>query len=244
MLTGITSVIGRNIPLSMNPSRKILFVNVPKYRADEVSHLVWEEGIQFVQCLGYAESMQMARMHLPDVFVVMESRDGKGRGIRLVREIRENAGYDHAQVLYLCPEATEEVQMMVFQAGAEDILPERVSDRILATRIASLLKRTFRGNPRTQMGERFTIDPGSLSVTLEGKRVQLVKKEFELLHLLCSSPNRIFYRQEIMVHIWKDIPLKSDRTLDVHIRKLRKKLGIPHIKTVNGVGYKFEWPAA
>ena len=244
MLTGLTFVKGRNIPLSMSPSRKILFVNISKTRADEVTHLLWEDGLQFLQCLGFTESMQMARIHIPDIFVVMEARDGSGRGLKLVQEVRENTGYDHTQVLYICSEATEDLQMQAFQAGVEDILPEQVSDRILATRIASLLKRTLRGNLRTVMGEKFFVDPGSLTVTLEGRKVQLVKKEFELLHLLCSAPNRIFYRQEILMHIWKGTLLKSDRTLDVHIRKLRKKLGIPHIKTVNGVGYKFEWPAA
>ena len=244
MLTGLTIVKGRNIPLSMNPSRKILFVNLPKSRADEVTHLLWEDGLQFLQCFGYAESMQMARIHIPDVFVVMETRDGSWRGVNMIREIRENSGYDHTQILYICPEATEEVQMQVFQAGAEDILPEVVSDRIMATRIASLIKRSHRGQLRAAMGDQFFVDPGSLTVKLDGRTVQLVKKEFELLHLLCSAPNRIFYRQEILMHIWKGTALKSDRTLDVHIRKLRKKLGIPHIKTVNGVGYKFEWPAA
>jgi len=244
MLTDLTFVNGRNIPLSMNPSRKLLFVNVSKQRADDITHLLWDDGLQFLQCRGYTESMQMARIHIPDIFVIMESRDGTGRGLRLVREIRENTGYDHSQILYVCLEATEEAQMLALQSGAEDILPEQVSDRIMATRIASLLKRTLRGNLRPRTGEQFIVDPSTFTVSLEGRKIQLVKKEFELLHLLCSAPNRIFYRQEILMHIWKGINLKSDRTLDVHIRKLRRKLGIPHIKTVNGVGYKFEWPAA
>lgn len=244
MLSDLTFVKGRGISLTMNPSRKILFVNFPRTRADGVTQLLWEDGLQFLQCFGYTESMQMARIHIPDVFVVMEARDGSNRGIRLIREIRENSGYDHTQILYICLEPSEEVQMLVFQAGAEDILPEQVSDRIMATRIASLLKRTLRGNHRAHIGDQFFVDPGSLTVKLEGRTVQLVKKEFELLHLLCSAPNRIFYRQEILMHIWKGTILKSDRTLDVHIRKLRKKLGVPHIKTVSGVGYKFEWPAA
>lgn len=229
----------------MNPSRKILFINLPKAMADDVTHLLWEDGLHFVQCLGFQESLQMARIHIPDIFIVREASNGTEQGIELVRELRGNTIYDHAQILYICAEASDEnVQLKAFQAGAEDILPDLVSLKILATRIASLLKRSYRGELRARMNEEFLVDPSSLTVTVQGRRIQLVRKEFELLHLLCSAPNRIFYRQEILMHIWKGAALKTDRTLDVHIRKLRRKLGLPHIKTVNGVGYKFEWPSA
>lgn len=229
----------------MNPSRKILFINLPKAMADDVTHLLSEEGLHFVQCLGFHESLQMARIHIPDIFVIRESVKGTEEGIALVRELRGNSIYDHAQILFISNGVADEpVQLRAFQAGAEDILPDDVSLRILSTRIAALLKRSFRGDLRARMNEEFLVDPSSLTVTVQGRRIQLVRKEFELLHLLCSAPNRIFYRQEILMHIWKGTPLKTDRTLDVHIRKLRRKLGLPHIKTVNGVGYKFEWPAA
>lgn len=225
----------------MGTTRKILFVNLPKNLAEQAGDLLSEEGLAFLQSFGFGESMQMARLYIPDVFVIMEGKEGSEKGLEMIRNLRESTIYDHSQILYMAEEASEEVQMRAFDAGAEDILPWAVSIRILTTRIGSLLKRFTRSPQKIQMDGHFIVDPESLTVTLHGRQIDLVKKEFELLHLLCSTPNRIYYRKEILNHVWKDSHLKSDRTLDVHIRKIRKKLGIPNIKTVNGVGYKFEW---
>ena len=225
----------------MGSARKILFVNLPRTLAEQAEDLLSEEGLAFLQSFGFSESMQMARLYIPDVFIIMEGKEGSQKGLELIRSLRDSTIYDHSQILYMSEDASEEIQMKAFEAGAEDILPQDVSIRILTTRIGSLLKRFTRSAQKIQMDGHFVVDPESLTVTLHGKQIELVKKEFELLHLLCSTPNRIFFRKEILNHVWKDSRLKSDRTLDVHIRKIRKKLGIPNIKTVNGVGYKFEW---
>ena len=228
----------------MGTARKILFVNLPKLLVEQAEDQLSEEGLACLQSFGFNESMQMSRLYIPDVFVIMEGKDGSQKGLELVKNLRDSTIFDHCQILYMAEEASEDVQMKAFEAGAEDILPLNVSLRILTTRIGSLLKRFTRSPQKIQMDGHFVVDPESLTVTLHGKQIELVKKEFELLHLLCSTPNRIYYRKEILNHVWKDSRLKSDRTLDVHIRKIRKKLGIPNIKTVNGVGYKFEWTLA
>jgi two-component system, OmpR family, alkaline phosphatase synthesis response regulator PhoP len=244
MLSGLTFVKGHSNSKSMVAVRKVLFVNLPKSLADQVEEMLTDEGLTCLQSFGFGESMQMARLHIPDVYIIMEGKEGTQRGMEMIRSLRDSTIFDQSRILYLAGDASEDIQMRAFEAGAEDILPEQVSIRILSTRIASLLKRLTRSVRKIEMDGHFTVDPECLTVTLDGKHIDLVKKEFELLHLLCSAPNRIFYRKEILNHIWKDSNLKSDRTLDVHIRKLRKKLGIPNIKTVNGVGYKFEWSLA
>ncbi len=225
----------------MSQARKILFINVPNVLIRDTESLLADEGAAVINSFGFQDCMQMARIHIPEVFVIAELSDGNPKGLETINELRENRIFDRALILYMTGTQGEESQMKAFNAGAEDLLPLDISAKVLATRISSLIKRLNRSTVGIDLNGNFHVNPESLSVTIQGRHIDLVRKEFELLHLLCSAPNRIFYRKEIFNHIWKGSQLKNDRTLDVHIRKIRKKLGIKNIKTINGVGYKFEW---
>jgi two-component system alkaline phosphatase synthesis response regulator PhoP len=228
----------------MMNSNKILSVNLPREMVDELNGLLISEEILSYTSFGFSESMKMARLIIPNVFIIAESSAEEKPGLGLISVLRRNSVFNHSFIVYLTEQKDEESLMEAFRAGAEDILSIQISLRVLAGHILSLIKRLKRvGSPVALEGDMM-IDPETLTVILKGKTIPMVKKEFELLQLLCSAPNRIFFRKEIVDHLWKGSILKNDRTLDVHIRKIRKKLGITNIKTVNGLGYKYEWNPA
>jgi two-component system alkaline phosphatase synthesis response regulator PhoP len=225
----------------MLSKNKILFINLKKEIVDEIDMALSKNGIISYSSYGFSENLKMARLCIPNIFIISESiKEGKP-GLQLISLLRDNAVFRESFIIYMTDQNDEEGQIEAFEAGAEDILPNSVSVRVLIGHISSIIKRFKRLDENICLNENILIDPESLTVIIEGRIIPMVKKEFELLQLLCSSPNRIFFRKEILQHLWNDSQLKTDRTLDVHIRRLRKKLGISNIKTVIGMGYKYEW---
>jgi two-component system, OmpR family, alkaline phosphatase synthesis response regulator PhoP len=220
----------------------VQFIHFPKAHLGELEPMLWLEGWERLYGLGFREAMVTARLYLPNLFIVHDTKGGTGEGLCFIRELRQHLAFERSKVLYFSTDTGESLQVQAIDAGADLVLTPDFPISVQAVRINTLIRK-LQGIARADMSsESFAIHPESLTVSLSGKKVQLVKKEFELLHLLCSAPDRIHYRQDILKHVWKDSSLKSDRTLDVHIRKLRKKLGDAFIRTVTGVGYKFEWP--
>jgi two-component system alkaline phosphatase synthesis response regulator PhoP len=125
--------------------------------------------------------------------------------------------------------------------GADDFINKPISPKVLLSRVNAIFRRTGFTQQQTVLHiDQLDIDPEKFEVQVDNHRVQLAKKEFELLYLLASKPGRVFLRNEILQQIWGTDVIVGDRTIDVHIRKIRQKLGIDCIKTVKGVGYKFE----
>ncbi|MFZ9956985.1 MAG: winged helix-turn-helix domain-containing protein, partial [Flavobacteriales bacterium] len=125
------------------------------------------------------------------------------------------------------------------ETGADDYIAKPVSPKVLITRLNALFRRQIKSTSTTLSNGPITIDAEKFLVLVEGNSVVLAKKEFELLQLLAHKPGRVFLRNEILNQIWGNDVIVGDRTIDVHIRKIRQKLGIDCIKTVKGVGYKF-----
>jgi two-component system alkaline phosphatase synthesis response regulator PhoP len=128
--------------------------------------------------------------------------------------------------------------------GADDYVSKPISPKVFISRVNALLRRTFRGDETILKVGELQIDKEQYSVKYKGREIALAKKEFELLALLASRPGRVFLRHEILSQVWGTEVIVGDRTIDVHVRKIRQKLEEDCIKTVKGVGYKFELSAA
>jgi two-component system alkaline phosphatase synthesis response regulator PhoP len=161
--------------------------------------------------------------------------------MEVCRLLRSQPAFHDTLIIFLTALNDELSHVRGLEYGADDYISKPVSPRVLVTKVNSLFRRFAKSDeiPVLQSGE-LTIDPGQFTVMYHGNNINLAKKEFELLYLLASRPGRVFLRNEILSQIWGADVIVGDRTIDVHIRKIRQKLGIDCITTVKGVGYKFE----
>ena len=142
--------------------------------------------------------------------------------------------------MFLTALSDETTQLKGFDTGADDYVTKPISPSVFVSKVNALLRRVKPAeNKNIQVGS-LLIDPERFVVEFEGKEILLAKKEFELLYYLASKPGRVFLRNEILSQVWGNDVIVGDRTIDVHIRKIRQKLGVDCITTVKGVGYKFE----
>ncbi len=154
-------------------------------------------------------------------------------GVETCRRIREQEGLSQVMVVFLSALGEEEQQIEGFDAGADDYIPKPIRMKVLMSRVAAILKRVAADGS-------LRIDRERHLVYLDGRPLPLPRKEFALLALLSSEPGRLFSREEIYARVWGTEVVVGDRTIDVHVRKLRQKLGDHYISTVKGLGYKFQ----
>jgi two-component system alkaline phosphatase synthesis response regulator PhoP len=178
---------------------------------------------------------------VPDLIlldVMMPEMDG----IETCVELRENEELNGSIIAFLTARGEDYSQIAGFEAGADDYIPKPIKPRVLISRIQALLRRKGQSSDAPVQEEigGIVIDKDKYLVIFKGNELNLPKKEFELLALLMSKPGRVFTREIILNTIWGNDVVVGDRTIDVHIRKLREKIGNKIIKTVKGVGYKFE----
>ena len=156
-------------------------------------------------------------------------------GIETCRALRRDPALKETMVVFLSALGEEEQQLAGFGAGADDYIPKPIKPKLLLSRIQAILKRVAADKPAS-----LVIDRERHLVIRDGERIELPRKEFALLALLASSPGKLFSREEIYSRIWGDTVVVGDRTIDVHVRKIRQKIGNGHISTVKGLGYKYE----
>ena len=162
-------------------------------------------------------------------------------GIETCTIIKEIPSLNNTRIIFLSARNEDYTQLSAFDAGADDYITKPVKPKILLKKIASILKRINKSKDKKQLidlGE-IKIDRNSYLVTKNDIKISLPRKEFELFFLLASIPEKVFTRDEIMSKVWGSEVIVGDRTIDVHIRKLREKIGDLYFKTVKGVGYKF-----
>ncbi len=173
--------------------------------------------------------------------VVLDVMMPKKDGIEACREIREIVGYEHTIIIFLTARGEEYSEIAGFDAGADDYITKPIKPRAFLTRVKSLLKRNERSSSDTSINiGDLNVNPDSYIIEKGGQKFQLPKKEFKLVELLASSPGKVFTRDQVLSRIWGRDLIVGDRTVDVHIRKIRKKLGNNLIRTIKGVGYKLE----
>jgi two-component system alkaline phosphatase synthesis response regulator PhoP len=176
--------------------------------------------------------------HLVIVDIMMPDQDG----IETVREIREQPELQHIVIAFLTARNEDYTQISGFEVGADDYISKPIKPRVFVSRIKALLRRVSDQHaPEILTFGEVRIDKEKHSVFRGELEIPLPKKEFRLLTLLSSKPGKVFTREYILDHVWGEEVVVGDRTIDVHIRKLREKLGEEYFKTVKGVGYKFEF---
>ena len=201
-----------------------------------------KEGFEVWTAENGRSAIDFALKYQPDV-ILMDVMMPVMDGIEACREIRQRAnGYDPL-ICLLTARGEDYSQLAGFSAGADDYMVKPISIKVLLLRIRSLLKiKNVSGNPvqaNGSTGNDIVINREYYSVMKNNREIHLPRKEFEILYLMASRPNRLFSRDEIFSHIWGYETNVSERTMDVYIRKIRSKIGEEHIKTVKGVGYKF-----
>jgi two-component system alkaline phosphatase synthesis response regulator PhoP len=226
-------------------SFKVLVVDDEVDIIEFVSYNLRKEGYEVYTAMNGEQALEVARAELPDLIlldVMMPEKDG----IETCQEMRAIPELNRTIIAFLTARGEDYSQIAGFEAGADDYIGKPIRPKVLLSRIKALLKRSLVIEPLSLEEEagiltvgHLIIDQEKYLVTCNGEPLSLPKKEFELLILLLSKPEKVFTREEIYNSIWGEHIIVGDRTIDVHIRKLREKIGQDHIVTIKGVGYKF-----
>lgn len=225
----------------MDQKGKILIADDEPDIVEIISYNLSLEGYELITAKDGDEALQLAKAHKPDLIILDVMMPHKN-GMEVCRILRSQPQFAQTLIIFLTAMADEYSHVKGLEFGADDYLTKPVSPKVLVTKVNSLFRRIQKetgAEKVLQMGE-LTIDPIQFLVNYKGQDISLAKKEFELLYLLASKPGRVFLRNEILSQIWGTDVIVGDRTIDVHIRKIRQKLGLDCITTVKGVGYKFD----
>ncbi len=224
-----------------NINHHILLVDDEVDVLEFLSYNLRREGFTVSTASNGKDAIEKAREvkpHLIILDVMMPEMDG----IATCEEIRQIPVLKNTLVIFLTARGEDYSQIAGFDAGADDYVAKPIKPKVLISRVKALLRR-FKPEGLQQESiavKDFLIDSEKYIVVNKGEEITLPKKEFELLRLLASRPNKVFTRDEIFSKIWGDQVIVGDRTIDVHVRKIREKIGLENIRTVKGVGYKFE----
>lgn len=228
-----------------NSNYKILLVDDESDILEFLSYNLKKEGFQVSTAGNGTEAIEKAKKfhpHLIILDVMMPEMDG----IETCEKIRSLPDLSDVLISFLTARGEDYSQIAGFEAGADDYISKPIKPKVFISRVKALLKRTGRITGDTSNPSTSLITIGNISIDREryliiqnGNEFSLPRKEFELLILLVSRPQKVFTRDEIYASIWGEKIIVGDRTIDVHIRKLREKIGEKYIQTVKGVGYKF-----
>jgi two-component system alkaline phosphatase synthesis response regulator PhoP len=220
---------------------KILLVDDEPDILEFISYNLVKEGFEVFTCGNGKDAIQLARQERPQIIildVMMPDLDG----IETCRVIRETPELKDVLIAFLTARNEDYSQIAGFDAGADDYINKPIKPRVLVSRIKALLRRQGSlGDEEIVEMNGFIIDREKYLIKKDNLSINLPKKEFELISLLASRPGKVFTREDILKNVWGDDVVVGDRTIDVHIRKLREKLGDAYIRTIKGVGYKFEF---
>lgn len=198
------------------------------------------EGYEVFTAKDGEDALVKAKSLKPDIILLDVMMPHK-TGMEVCKALRSMPSFHDTLIVFLTALNDEISHVRGLEFGADDYVSKPISPRVLVTKINSLFRRLSKpGESQVIHQGDITIDPAQFLVIYQGTNISLAKKEFELLYLLASRPGRVFLRNEILTQIWGSEVIVGDRTIDVHIRKIRQKLGIDCITTVKGVGYKFD----
>jgi len=228
--------------MSSSPKQKILIVDDEPDILELIEYNLKKEGYQVFLARNGQEAVAEAKKSLPDL-IVLDIMMPKMDGIEACRIMRTMPEFKNTFMVFLTARSEEYSEIAGFNVGADDYIAKPIKPRALVSRINAILRRNSpteeTPDNKLEIGE-LVIDREAYLVYQKGVKVVLAKKEFELLYLLASKPGKVYTREVILKNIWEDSVVVTNRTIDVHIRKLREKLGDDVVATVKGVGYKFE----
>ena len=228
--------------LMENSNIKILLVDDEPDILEFMEYNLKKEGYQVLQAKNGKEAVEIARREIPHL-VILDIMMPIMDGIEACRVMREIPELQNTLITFLTARNEEYSQLAGFDVGADDYITKPIKPRIMLSRVKALLRRlngsTGTSTPVVQIGN-LKIDRESYLVYKDDESIVLPRKEFELLALLTSKPGKVFTREDILSRVWGSDIVVGDRTIDVHIRKIREKLGDDSIKTIKGIGYKFD----
>ncbi len=224
----------------MLAKKKILVIDDEEDILEFLSYNLKREGAKVYAATNGLKAIELAKSKKPDLIlldVMMPEMDG----METCMQLRESVDTKDVVIAFLTARSEDYSQIAGFNAGADDYITKPIKPRVLISRIKALLRRKDMVSIDKPVELRtLSIDRERYLVIKDEKELSLPKKEFELLALLISVPGKVFTREHILSSVWGDDVVVGDRTIDVHIRKLREKIGSLNIKTIKGVGYKFE----
>jgi two-component system, OmpR family, alkaline phosphatase synthesis response regulator PhoP len=222
---------------------KILLVDDEPDILEFIRYNLEKEGYEVFTAINGKEAVSVAEKELPALIildVMMPDMDG----VETCVKIRENPKLNSTLITFLTARNEDYTQIAGFDAGADDYITKPIKPRVLVSRVKALLRRSSASGKedvnQQELGD-LIIDRDKYAIFKNGVEINLPKKEFELLALLASKPGNVFPREVILESVWGGEVIVGDRTIDVHVRKLREKIGEDFIKTIKGVGYKFDF---
>lgn len=227
----------RNIATYMS---SILIIDDEEDILEILKYNLVKEGFEVEVAANGPDGIEKAKVFKPDL-IILDVMMPQMDGIEVCEQIRKLPGFESTLICFLTARAEDYSQIAGLDAGADDYISKPVKPRVLISRINAILRRKSVGlAAEEEQGEDLVINRDKYMVYKDGESLHLPKKEFELLALLASRPDIVFEREQILEKVWGSDIVVGDRTIDVHVRKLREKIGDKYIKTVKGIGYKFE----
>ncbi len=227
--------------MSAKHTIKVLVVDDEEDILELLKYNLKKEGYEVKTALNGMKAVEIARTFIPDLVILdimMPSQDG----VETCRQLRDIPELINTYIIFLTARVEEYSEVAAFEVGADDYITKPIKPRALMSRINALFRRKHDKKKEKSVitAGSLIIDRGSYTVTINDSVITLPKKEFELLFYLAQNPNKVFSRDDLLQNIWSTDVYVLARTVDVHIRKVREKIGEGYITTVKGVGYKFE----
>lgn len=224
----------------MTNVKKILIADDEPDILEIIRYNLQQEGYEVITAKNGDEALDQARLHQPSLIILDVMMPGKN-GMEVCNILRSQPAFKDTLIIFLSALSDEGSEIRGLETGADDYLSKPISPKILISKVNALFRRL---NGKTtgsvlRLGD-LVIDREKYMIHYKGRDISLARKEFELLALLASKPNKVFLRNEILNQVWGTEVIVGDRTIDVHIRKIRQKLDLDCITTVKGVGYKFD----
>ncbi|MDG1057797.1 MAG: response regulator transcription factor [Flavobacteriaceae bacterium] len=220
-------------------SIKILLVDDEPDIIEILTYNLSKEGYQVFSAANGKEALVQAGKIIPHLIildVMMPVMDG----IEACENIRKDSRFEDTIIMFLSARSEDYSHVAAFDVGADDYVNKPIKPKVLNSKVSALLRRFTKNETNSEIVQGdLTINIDEYKVVLKGEKMSFPRKEFELLRLLASQPDKVFKREKIMEAVWGNDVVVGDRTIDVHIRKLREKMGNAYFKTIKGVGYKF-----
>ena len=220
--------------------KKILIADDEPDILEIIGYNLSREGYQVTTAKDGDEALAKAKTVKPEL-IILDIMMPKKNGVEVCELLRAKPAFKDTLIIFLTALSDESSHVKGLETGADDYISKPISPKVLLSKVNALFRRVKPEQGMTVIRTgNLEIDPVKFEVTVDGRPATLAKKEFELLYMLASKPGRVFLRNEILNQVWGNEVIVGDRTIDVHIRKIRQKLGIDCITTVKGVGYKFD----
>ena len=219
---------------------KILLVDDEPDIIEIIRFNLISEGYQIYTANDGLEAIKLAEKHMPNL-IIMDVMMPNMDGIEACENLRKDHRFNETIIMFLSARGEDFSYVAAFDAGADDYVTKPIKPKVLISKVKALLRRFKKDKIKDNQFDfgNLIIDRDSYRIILNNNEISLPRKEFELIYLLASKPDKVFKREEIMQKVWGGDVIVGDRTIDVHIRKLREKIGDEFFKTIKGIGYKF-----